>query len=187
LIIEKLKDRILTPENLMQLVELANTEIDSASSAHLEEKELVLSELAETGRRLEKLYDVIEKGALTLSDVAPRVKELRFRQDNLIQRKVEIEDLMAEKRIEPATMATVRADVEEMHTLLSEGTLAERRAFVRDLIKEVKVTGDEVLLTYSPPFPEERLILEAGVLPIVRYGGRYWARTSDLCDVNAML
>jgi site-specific DNA recombinase len=80
LIIDKLKERILTPENLMQLVELANAEIDGASRSHHEERDLLLSEVAETGRRLEK-----------------------------------------------------------------------------------------------------------GVLPIVRYGGRYWARTSDLCDVNAML
>jgi site-specific DNA recombinase len=173
LIIEKLKERILTPDNLMQLVELANTEIDNASRAHQEEKEHVLSQLAETNRRLERLYDVIEQGALDLADLAPRVRELRSRQEGLHRRRVEIEALMADERIQPASMDTVRADVEDMQALLSEGTLAERRAFVRDLVKEVRVTGEEVLVTYSPPFPEERLsTIGAGVLPTVRYGGR---------------
>jgi site-specific DNA recombinase len=188
LIVEKLKERILTPENLTQMVELANTEIDEASTTHQQERDLVISELADTGRRLDKLYDVIERGALDMSDLAPRVKEIRSRQDALLQRKAEIQALMAEKRIPPASIATVRADVEDMHALLSEGTLAERRAFVRDLVKEVRVTGDEVLVTYSPPFPEERLSAAgAGVLPTERYGGRYRTRTCDLTDVNRVL
>jgi len=52
-------------------------------------------------------------------------------------------------------------------------TYAERRAFIRSFAKEVKVTGDSALLTYTIPLspkgiPEEKV----GVLSTVQYGGR---------------
>ena len=37
-------------------------------------------------------------------------------------------------------------------------------------------------LAYKP-----RTNLKVEVLDIVQYGGRYWSRTNDLCDVNATL
>jgi hypothetical protein len=55
-------------------------------------------------------------------------------------------------------------------------------------VKEVKVTGDDVLITYTLPMMlkgvmEERL----PVLSIEHGGGQYWTRTSDLSDVNRVL
>ena len=51
----------------------------------------------------------------------------------------------------------------------------ERRAFIRSFVKEVKVTGDEAVLSYSMPLlPEKMAIEKEGVLPTVPYGGRYW-------------
>ena len=38
-----------------------------------------------------------------------------------------------------------------------ESTLAERKSFIRSFVKEVKVTGDEVLLTYTMPLPTEEI------------------------------
>jgi site-specific DNA recombinase len=119
--------------------------------------------------------------------IAPRVKDLRARQDNLLQRKVEIDALMSEKKFEPVSIETIRKEIEDMHTLLSEGTPTEHRAFIRDLVKEVTVTGDEVLISCFPYFHEEHLMAGTGVISTLRNGGRYWTRTSDLCDVNAML
>jgi hypothetical protein len=100
------------------------------------------------------------------------VKELRLKQDNLLQRKTDIDALMSEKKIEPMSIDMIRREVDDMHTLLSEGTLTERRAFIRDLVKEVKVTGDEVSISYFPPFPEEQVMAGMGVLSTVRNGGR---------------
>jgi hypothetical protein len=60
-----------------------------------------------------------------------------------------------------------------LHELLKEGSLAERRAFIRSFVREVKVTGDEAVLSYSMPLlPEKVAIEEGGVLPTVQYSGR---------------
>ena len=64
----------------------------------------------------------------------------------------------------------------------------ERTTFMRSFVKEVKVTGDDVLLTYAIPLlprpvAEERL----PVLGIVQYGGRFWIRTRDPSLIRTVL
>ena len=68
-------------------------------------------------------------------------------------------------------------------------TAAERKTFIRSFVKEVKVTGDEVLLTYTIPMLPRRVTEEKlPVLPIVHLGkltkiaksnGPLWTRTTD--------
>ena len=40
-------------------------------------------------------------------------------------------------------------DIDDLRTLLYESSLAERKSFIKSFVKEVKVTGDEVLLAFS--------------------------------------
>ena len=52
--------------------------------------------------------------------------------------------------------------------------MGERRAFVRSFVKEVKVTDNEVLLTYTIPIAPKGITEEELVVPsIVHYGGQY--------------
>ena len=65
--------------------------------------------------------------------------------------------------------------VEDIRTLLSHSPLSERKAFIMSFVREVRVTGREVLLTYTMPLSADEVTEETvGVLPTVRYGGRYW-------------
>jgi len=65
--------------------------------------------------------------------------------------------------------------VDELHELLKEGSLAERRTFIRSFVKEIRVTGNEAGLSYSIPLLQEKVAIEKeGVLPTVHCGGRYW-------------
>ena len=45
-------------------------------------------------------------------------------------------------------------------TCLKKGALAERRIFLRSFVKEVRVTGDEAVLSYSVPILPEKLGIE---------------------------
>jgi len=88
---------------------------------------------------------------------------------------------MSDRRIELASIETVSLYVNDLHELLSKSSLAERRAFVRSFVKEIIVTGNEVLLNYTIPLPPQGLMeKKAGVPPIVHYGGPFWTRTRDL-------
>jgi site-specific DNA recombinase len=67
----------------------------------------------------------------------------------------------------------VRSYVENLRDVLSNSSLVEQKAFIRSFVKEVRVTGKEVLLTYTIPLPPEGSLQEtAGVLDTVHYGGR---------------
>ncbi|MCL0064592.1 recombinase family protein, partial [Dehalococcoidia bacterium] len=131
------------------LVNLVNEEMDSVSRSHQDELSLILNEIGDVNSRLERLYDAIETGTVELDDLAPRIRQLRIRQEQLQDRRTEIENMLSERRVELADLKTVRHYANDLHNLLSESPLTERRAFIRSFVKEVKVTGDEALLTYN--------------------------------------
>jgi len=64
--------------------------------------------------------------------------------------------------------------VSDLRNLLNWSSLPERRTFIRNFVKKVRVTGNEVLLTYTMPFPpggisEKKL----RVLSTVGYSGPF--------------
>ena len=71
-----------------------------------------------------------------------------------------------------ADLETTFGYVEDLHNLLKEGSLTERRAFIRSFIREITVTGNEASLKYSMPhLPDKVIVGKEGVLPTVQYGG----------------
>jgi len=92
----------------------------------------------------------------------------------------ELEQQLSDRRVELSDAKTVAGCVSDLRDLLSEGSLAERKTFIRNFVKEVKVIGDDVLLTYTMPIlpggvTEDRL----SVLSIVHYGGP-WGTVPEL-------
>ncbi len=65
--------------------------------------------------------------------------------------------------------------ISDMQAVLREGTLVERKAFIRSFVKDIRVSGDTAVLTYSiPELPEKVALKEMRVPRVVQYGGRYW-------------
>jgi len=113
-------------------------------------------------------------GKINLDEPAPRIYELRNRQDNLQARKIQIESFLSDRRVELASPEIVKSYVDDLRNLLNNSSLAERKAFIRSFVKEVKVTRDEVLLTYTVPLSSTGVSEEkVGVLSTVHYSGRY--------------
>ncbi len=84
----------------------------------------------------------------------------------------ELERLLSDRHVELADMETVTRYVEDLRSLLNESSLTERRSFIRSFVKEAKVTGNQVLLTYTIPMSSKGIIEEElGVPSIVQYGG----------------
>lgn len=180
LVIDKIKEHILTEENLRELVRLVNEEMDAASVEYRTQLETINEEIADVGRRLDRLYDAIETGHLPNEDMAPRIRELRERKDNLQTKKWELEWQLKDRRVELADTETVTRYVEDLRQVLSESSLVERKSFIKSFVKEVRVTGNEVCLTYTIPVSKQRITeKEIPVLSTVHYGGRLWIRTTD--------
>ena len=78
-----------------------------------------------------------------------------------------------DRKVELADMETVKSYVEDLRNLLEESPIAERKSFIKSFVKEVRVTGTEVLLSYNIPLlagasSQETLV----VPPTVQYGGQ---------------
>jgi site-specific DNA recombinase len=132
---------------------------------------------------LNRLYDAVETGKISLDDLTPRIRELRNRQEQLLSRRIELEALMSDRKVELADLSTVKDYVSDLRHTLEESPLSARRAFIRSFVENIIVTKKEVQLNYTIPLLPKGLTEEkVGVLPTVHYGGRYWTRTSDLCD-----
>ncbi|MDP3064378.1 MAG: recombinase family protein [Chloroflexota bacterium] len=181
LVVGKIKERILTEENLKDLVRLVNEEMDAAASQYRERLDVVEGELADVGRRLERLYEALETGMLTLKDLSPRIQHLRHQQDQLQAAKADAEELLAQRRTSLQDVSEVVKYVDDLRTLLEESSLAERKAFIRSFVKEIVVTGKEAVMRYTIPLlpaplegeaDAEKLGLSKRVLAIVHYGGQ---------------
>ena len=180
LVIDKIKEHILAEENLMELVKLVNEEMDAAAYEYRKQLDVVLEEIADIDRRSGRLYDAIETGKISLDDLAPRIKELKARKDNLEARKWELEWQMKERKVELADPKTVAQYVKDLRNLLSESSLAERKSFIRSFIREVKVANDEVLVTYTMPMRFSGITDETVPVPLmIQNGGPLWTRTTD--------
>jgi len=172
LVIDRIKEHILTYDNLKELVSMVNEEMDAAASDYQERLKVVSVEITGVNQRLERLFDALETGSLRLADLAPRIKRLREHQEQLHMTKLELENLLSDKKVELADTETVKNYVVDLHNLLEESTLVERKSFIKSFVKEVRVTGTEALMTYTIPMPPKQLSQETLVVPpIVHYGG----------------
>jgi site-specific DNA recombinase len=188
LVIEQLRSKVLTNENLEELVTLVNEELQSASYGLKDRMDIIDAELRDVRARLSKLYDALETGKLELDDLSPRIRELKARQDELTKTKVQVEAEMIARRVEQVDAATVKAYARDLRSLLEEADFTERKAFLRSFIKQIEVNKKQVTVYYNLPMPQDVQSREqVGVLPIDTPGGDRGIRTPNLCDANAAL
>lgn len=155
-IIEKLKSRILTDDNLTSLVKLANDVISKSSTEYekrLKEIDVGLEDLQ--ARRL-KLYQVIETTELGYEHLAPRIMDLSEQISALEEKRfsIDAEKNSAKTRLLDSSM--VKAYVEDLRTVLQSGTLIEQKAFLRSFIKKIVVMASEIKIEYTIPLELEK-------------------------------
>jgi len=73
-VISKIKNHVLNYENLNQLVQIVNNEMDSVADEYSVRLNTIQTEIESVNQRLERLYDALETGSLTLADLAPRIQ-----------------------------------------------------------------------------------------------------------------
>ncbi len=158
----------MIPQHLIKLVSLMNEEMDESTKEHQSEIEVIGNEIFDTNQRLERIYDAIETDNVDLRYLTPRI-----RQEKLMARKAEVQAHLSDRSVIIASPDVVARDVEDLHALLAESSLAERRTFIKGFVQEVRVKGEEVTLTYTIPMSHSGNKSEkVGVLPTVLYGGR---------------
>ena len=90
--INKIKENVLTEENLMELLNIVLDEMKKNKDDFKEKAEAINRQLEALKERLGRLYNSLETGKLDLDDVAPRIKELKSNIHNLEIKRDEILD-----------------------------------------------------------------------------------------------
>ena len=131
-----------------------------------------------------------------MADAAARIWEHRERQERLEDLAAEARAILSQRRTVLDDMNTIAAYAQDMSGFLEESVLTERRAFIETFVKEIVGMPGNTLIRDTIPMPDDSRIpggnakemaLNNSILSTVKNGGRYWTRTSDLCDVNAAL
>ena len=162
--------------------------MDSHATEYNMQFDVVLEEMADVERRLGRLHDAIETGIVTDDDLGPRIKQLKENKEKLMARKWELEWQLKERRVELADMEIVTHYVKDLRDVLSEGSLTERRSFIKSFIKEAMVKDNQVSLEYTFPILQSGQQKEnLGVLSTEHYGGAEGIRTPYLLTASQTL
>ena len=99
-VVEKIRERILTEETIVELVTMVAEEIDAMAGELSGRLEVVEAELGDVRKRLEKLYEAIETSELTLKVLSPRILSLRHREEQLEAERDDAERQLEQRRVE---------------------------------------------------------------------------------------
>ncbi len=90
---------------------------------------------------------------LSLEDAAHRIKELRQEREALLRRKVELEKKSRSCKVRPIPTQLMDDFIRGMRARLQEKKIGYKKEFLRELLKEVRVRGRTITLSYKLPLP----------------------------------
>ena len=185
-VVDRIKDMVLTDQNLTELIKLVNEEMEGATGDLKDNLSVIQTELADVQSRLDRLYETLETGKLNLDDLYPRIQRLRHRQDQLQASQDRVEGLLEDERPATVDASEIVQHVEEMRSILDEGSVAQRRSFIASFVEEIEISGRNATVRYVLPMPqgtnkpdrnEEVRRVQEEVLRIVQSGGEAGTRT----------
>ena len=91
-VIDRIKAYILTDDNMEELVRLTNEELTQAYGEDKEKLEFIHTQMDEMDSRLGKLYDALETGDFRNGELAPRIRVLSQKKEELLRAKAEVEE-----------------------------------------------------------------------------------------------
>jgi site-specific DNA recombinase len=170
-VIDRIKEYVLADDNLQELVKLTNEELDRASDDNRKRLGILDEQITEVDSRLGRLYDALETGEFKGGELAPRIKSLLQKKEELHQVKAEVEETSHHETIITVDDRVVREYADELRELLSKSSVTEQRSVLRSFCERIEVDDSEVKLYYTLPVPPDSNTEETvGVISIVHRG-----------------
>ncbi len=168
-IIDRIKRFILTEENLRDLVKMFNENMALNSVGESDRLEVLKNQIEEIEGRLTKLYDALETGEFKGGELAPRIKALFDKKEELQKAKLEAEEALSNRAIELASAIVVQKSMLSLRTMLEEGDIIKQKTFLRSFIKRIDVNEENAKVVYTI-MPGETFTETVGVLPFIHDG-----------------
>ena len=158
LIIDQIREHILTESNVRDLVKMVNEEMDSVIREQQERVDAAEAELADIRRRTDRLWELVEKTDLTVEEILPRIRHHQENQERLEQAANEARSVLAQRRATVQDVERIAAYAREMSEFLMESDLTETKAFIRSFVKEIAVRPGRATIHYTIPTPPDNAI-----------------------------
>ena len=180
LIIENIRDNILTESNIRELVRLVDEEMDGIAREQRERLESVEAELEDVKRKLDRVWHFVESTDLEMADASERILEHRHRREQLEAAAEDARAMLSERRRFLDSADVVAAFAADMGEFLRTSELTETRAFVHSFVRDIQVRPGRASIIYTIPTPEDspvrgadtaELALGDGVRSTVQSGG----------------
>lgn len=153
-IIKLLRERVLTRENIRNLFLMINEEVATFERDYDGRIVQLDRSLEDTLTRRKKLYNGIETGKLDLGDVAPRLRELNAEIECLNQEKLELEKQKETRQPITMTESELKPFVDDLLEMLVQGTISERKGFIRSFVKRIYLDYPNIEIEYTVPLPD---------------------------------
>ena len=171
LIVNEIRENVLTESNIRDLVKLLDEEMDGVARDQRERLESIDGELEEVKKQLGRVWHFIAKSdSVDVAEASDLIVELRERKETLEVAAEEARGLLKERRQLLDSADTIATFAEEMSDFLKTSELTETRAFVHSFVKEVQVKPGRAAIIYSMPTPEDSPIGGADAAEIALNG-----------------
>ena len=190
LIVNEIRENVLTESNIRDLVKLLDEEMDGVAREQRERLESIDGELEEVKNQLGRVWHFIARSdSVDVAEASDLIVELRGRKEKLEIATEEAKALLKERRQFLDSADTIAAFAAEMSEFLKTSELTETKAFVGSFVKEVVVKPGRAAIVYSIPTPDDspmggadaaEIALNGRVMNSVRHGGACGVRTRDL-------
>ena len=188
LIVNEIRENVLTESNIRDLVKLLDEEMDGVARDQRERLQTIEEELEDVKKRLARIWNHIETTDTEMADASDRIREHRERKEKLEIAAEEARALLKERRQFLDSADTIATFAAEMSEFLKTSELTETKALVGSFVKEVVVKPGRAAIVYSIPTPEDspiggadvaEITLNGRVMNSVRHGGPGRDRTYD--------
>ncbi len=196
LIVDQLRQHVLTESNIRELVQLVDEEMDGLAREQRQKLETIEQQLAEVKHRLDRIWHLLEMTDLEFDDARDRIRDHQQRKEQLERAAAEARQMLSERRQFLDSAEVVARFAEDMNAFLLSSELTETKTFIKSFVQRITVRPGRAVIHYTIPMPEDSPIgaadsaevgLDPGVMSTVRVGGPGWIRTSDRAVMSRLL
>ena len=155
LIVEQIREHILTESNIRDLVRLVDEEMDGIAHEERRKLETLEQELVDVRHRMDRLWQAVETSDMEINDILPRIRQHQERQERLEMSAEEARSRLARRRVMLDNVQTITAFARDMSEFLRTSELTETKSFIHSFVKEIAVRPGAATIRYKLPTPSD--------------------------------
>ena len=151
-VLAQIQEQILSEENVRRYISLVLEQSQQSNVEPSADETAVEMALQEIDSKLRRWEETLEKGLLSLEECAARIKELGQQREALLKRRVELQKKSpVAGKILPIPTRLMDEYIRQMQSRLRAKKVGYKKEFIKEILKEVRIKGDAVRLTYKLP------------------------------------